>query len=181
MPAGTCHDESAGLQRVLRPGSLSPGVLGQSQCTAFLRFVDCASLPQFTSHYMSPLITVQPPSPKKGQKQRTTQSSSSQPLSSWTFQSQPRITFPKHWKPLPKVLCQFLVLLGVRSAPRPGGPHHSLPRQLLFVLATTAPHPPALPTTLWCLGHCSCPSLSTCSPVKGSEPRLPNNFTVTSK
>lgn len=64
MPAGTCHDESAGLQRVLRPGSLRQGALGQSLCTALLRFVDCASLPQCASH-MSPLITVQPPSPKR--------------------------------------------------------------------------------------------------------------------
>lgn len=126
-----------------------------------------------TSHHSTTSI------PQKGQKQSTTQSSSSQPLS-WTFQSQPRITFPKQWKPLPKGLCRFLVLLGVRSAPRPGGPHHSLPRQLLFVLATTAP-PAALPTTLWCLGHCSCPSLSTCSSVKGSEQCLLNNFTVTRK
>lgn len=130
MPAGTCHDESAGLQRVLRPGSLRQGALGQSPRTALLRFVDCASLPQCASH-MSPLITVQPPSPKRDKNK--VQPSLLLPSLSRTFQSQPRITFPKQWKPLPKGLCRFLVLLGVRSA------HHSLPRQLLFVLATTPP------------------------------------------
>lgn len=126
MPAGTWHDKSVGLQHVLHSGSLRQGMLGQSQHTsilvALLRSIDCTvAASVYLSLYVPSHHSITSTPLTRGQKQSTTWSFSSKPLSPQTLYTQPTITFLKHWKPLPKGFCWFLVLLRVRIASCPAG------------------------------------------------------------